>query len=152
MISFDIDTRATEELAYHLQARALEIKERIYRPFLYRLIHAEISFAPEERSIHESLVTKHAITCSQLIQQWNVQHRHHGTWLMSRQSFACALLLLAARRAGILAMSAEQFEQSVQSSIATLRFWEREAPDLKAARQMLEDIHQQLHPGFGRLN
>lgn len=49
-------------------------------------------------------------------------------------------------------MSAEQFEQSVQSSIATLRFWEREAPDLKAARQMLEDIHQQLHPGFGRLN
>ena len=145
VISFDIDIHATDELAYHLQARAMEIKERIYRPFLYRLIHAEEALTPDERIVHELLVAKHATTCSQLIHQWSIQHRHHGTWLMSRQSFACALLLLAAQRAGILAISPERYEQSVQSSIATLRFWEREAPDLKAARQMLEDIRQLSH-------
>ena len=96
-----MDVLATDELAYHLQARALEIKERIYRPFLYRLIHGHHTLTSAERNAHEPQVTQHAITCTRLIQQWNIRHRHHGTWLMSRQTFAAALLLLAACKAGI---------------------------------------------------
>ena len=145
VISFDMDNLAKDELAYHLQARALEIKERIYRPFLYRFIHGQDTLTRAEREAHEPQVTHHAIICTRLIQQWNIRHRHHGTWLMSRQSFASALLLLAARKAGMLVISTEQFEKSVLCSLATLRFWEQEAPDLKTSRQILEDICQQLH-------
>ncbi|KAF2448339.1 hypothetical protein P171DRAFT_353501 [Karstenula rhodostoma CBS 690.94] len=146
VISFDMDSNATNnELAFHLQARALEIKERIYRPFLYRMICQKDSHDISEQNALRLFVTVHAITCSKLIQQWNVRHRHHGTWLMSRQSFACALLLLAGRRAGIEVLPDEQCSESVQASIATLKFWEDEAPDLKASRQILQDIHDQLH-------
>lgn len=139
-----MDTLAKDELAYHLQARALEIKERIYRPFLYRMIHGQNAFTHAERSAHKPQVTQHAITCTRLIQQWNIRHRHHGTWLMSRQSFTSALLLLAARKAGVSVIPIEQFEKSVSCSLATLRFWEQEAPDLKTSRQILEDVCQQL--------
>lgn len=130
---------------FHLQARALETKERIYRPFLYRMIYQKNNYDFSEQSALHPLVTLHAVTCSNLIQQWNVQHRHHGTWLMSRQSFACALLLLAGRRAGIHVLPDDRCWESIQASIATLKFWEDEAPDLKASRQILEDIHGQLH-------
>ena len=141
VISFDIESTANDELTYHLQARALEIKERIYRPFLYRMIYQK---GNSEQNALQPLVALHASTCSKLIQQWNIRHRHHGTWLMSRQSFACALLLLAGRRAGIEVISDDQCDESIQASIATLKFWEDEAPDLKASRQILEDIYGQL--------
>ena len=109
------------------------------------MIHAQSTFTAAERNAHGPLVSQHAKTCAQLIQHWNIRHRHHGTWLMSRQSFASALLLLAGTKAGISAIPKEQCENSVQSSIATLRFWEQEAPDLKASRQILEDMYQRLH-------
>jgi hypothetical protein len=140
VIAFDYEVAAEDELAYHLQARAFEIKERIYRPFLYLMIHKNMN--PSERDTISPLVQLHAATCSRLIQQWNVRHRHHGTWLMVRQSFASALLLLAARKSGLLH---EQYEESVRSSLFTLRFWEDEAPDLKVSRLILEDIAKQLH-------
>ncbi|KAL5387334.1 hypothetical protein DPSP01_003558 [Paraphaeosphaeria sporulosa] len=146
VISFDIEsTAANDELSFHLQARALEIKERIYRPFLYRMIYQKGVHDFSDQNALQPFATSHAITCSKLIQQWNIRHRHHGTWLMSRQSFACALLLLAGRRAGIKVLPDEQCSGSVQASIATLKFWEDEAPDLKASRQILEDIYSQLH-------
>ncbi|CAG5137581.1 uncharacterized protein ALTATR162_LOCUS158 [Alternaria atra] len=133
VIAFDIGVAADDELAYHLQARAFEIKERIYRPFLYLMIHKNIEGS--DRDFLRPLVQLHAATCCKLIRQWNVRHRHHGTWLMARQSFSSALLLLAARRSGLHEISKEQHEESVQFSLATLCFWEEEAPDLKASLQ-----------------
>ncbi|KAF2109813.1 hypothetical protein BDV96DRAFT_225381 [Lophiotrema nucula] len=143
VIAFDSEIFAEDELAYHLQARGIEIKERIYRPFLHLRIHRSTD-ASERDALH-SLVELHAVTCSKLIQQWNIRHRHHGTWLMARQSFASALLLLAARKVGLSEVSMEQCEESVQVSMSTLRFWEDEAPDLKASRLILGDIVQQMH-------
>lgn len=138
IISFNLDEHAETELAYHLQARSLEIKERIYRPFLYRSIHKHRGST--EQLTLSRLVQLHAVTCSRLIHHWDVRHRHHGTWLMARQSFTSALLLLAARRSGLEAIADEQCEQSVQYTLSTLRFWEREAPDLKASRLVLENV------------
>lgn len=138
LVSFDFESGATSELAYHLQARALEIRERIYRPFLYRRIHGEASL-PEQPALR-SLAETHSITCARLIRQWNIRHRHHGTWLMVRQSFTAALLLLAAREAGVLDLASEQCDLGVQQTVSTLRYWEDEAPDLKASRMILEDL------------
>lgn len=143
MISFDVDVAAEDELAYHLQARAFEIKERIYRPFLFRIIHQPLE--ESERVTLQSFVQIHAMTCIKLIQQWDIRHRHHGTWIMARQSFASALLLLIAQKAGLLDSLRKECEQIVNLSISTLRYWEAEAPDLKASRQVLEDIIEQLY-------
>ena len=138
VISFDVDVAAEDELAYHLQARAFEIKERIYRPFLFRMVHQPLE--ESERAILQPFVQIHALTCIKLIQQWNIRLRHHGTWLMVRQSFASALLLLIAQKSGLVDSLKNECQQSVNLSILTLRYWEAEAPDLKASRQMLEDI------------
>lgn len=140
-ISFDDETSANTELAYHLQARSLEIKERIYRPFLYRSIHKRHDSS--EQHALGPLVLLHASICKKLIQHWDVRHRHHGTWFMVRQSFTAALLLLAAQRSGLIADD-ESCERSVQLTLSTLRFWEAEAPDLKASRLILEDVSSQL--------
>ncbi|OAL54655.1 hypothetical protein IQ07DRAFT_531020 [Pyrenochaeta sp. DS3sAY3a] len=142
IISSEMDIPAENELAFHLQARAIEIKERIYRPFLYLMIYKTLEAS--ERDTILPLVEVHVLTCSRLISQWNVRHRHHGTWLMARQSFACALLLLAARKTGLHEQSQERYDSSVRASLSTLRYWEDEAPDLKASRLILEDIIQQM--------
>ncbi|KAJ4245081.1 Zcf27p [Fusarium torreyae] len=143
VISFDVDVAAEDELAYHLQARAFEIKERIYRPFLFRIIHQPLE--QSGRVALQSFVENHALICIKIIQQWDVRHRHHGTWLMLRQSFTSALLLLIAQKAGLLESLRTECELSVKLSISTLRYWEAEAPDLKASRQILEDIIEQLY-------
>lgn len=59
---------------------------------------------------------------------------------MVRQSFTSALLLVAARKAGLSEVSESQCEEAVQSSLSTLRYWEKEAPDLRASRLILEDV------------
>ena len=141
LISFDVELSADSELAYHLQARFLEIRERIYRPFLYRIAHKQDSMT--DQGVLSPLVQLHASTCAQLIQHWDVRHRHHGTWFMVRQSFTAALLLLAAQSFGVIA-DEESCERSVQHTLSTLRFWEAEAPDLKASRLILDDLSRHL--------
>lgn len=137
IISFEFALAAKSELAYHLQARAFEIRERIYRPFLYRKIHGQAAL---ERDILDPFVNLHTDTCSRLIRHWDIRHRHHGTWLMVRQSFTCALLLLAAQKAGVIDPGSEQCRESVRHTLSTLKYWEGEAPDLKASRIILEDL------------
>lgn len=146
LISFDIELPADGELAYHLQARFLEIRERIYRPFLYRSLHKRVDHTRDDLTEHAllgPLVQIHASTCAKLTRHWDVRHRHHGTWFMVRQSFTAALLLLAAQRSGII-MDEGTCERSVQHTLSTLRFWEAEAPDLKASRLILEDLGHHL--------
>ncbi|KAI5456060.1 hypothetical protein BGZ63DRAFT_367757 [Mariannaea sp. PMI_226] len=143
VIFFDVDLAAEDELAYHLQARAFEIKERIYRPFLFRMIHQPLE--ESERATLLPLVQVHINTCIRLTQQWNVRHRHHGTWLMVRQSFASALLLMAAQKARLVGDLSKRCEESVNLTVLTLRYWEAEAPDLKASRLILEDIVENLY-------
>jgi len=63
---------------------------------------------------------------------------------MVRQSFACALLLLAARKAGVREASTDHCEEVVRSAVMTLLYWEQEAPDLKASRLILESIVEDL--------
>jgi hypothetical protein len=125
-----------------LQARGLEIKERIYRPFLVFVIHQELSGL--EHDALSIFVQEHIATCSRLIQHWNIKYRHHGTWLMVRQSFSSALLLLAAQKAGLAEVQEIPLKETLQLTLRTLRYWEKEAPDLGVSRLILESIMQEL--------
>jgi hypothetical protein len=142
LITFEYDKPADTELAYHLQARALEIRERIYRPFLFRSAHKLNELA--ERAVMAPLLQLHASACTKLISHWDVRHRHHGTWLMVRQSFTSALLLSAGRLSGLGVVEEESCKQSIRHTLSTLRFWEAEAPDLKASRLILQDVSNRV--------
>jgi hypothetical protein len=104
------------------------------------MVHRPASGAEEQ--VQRQLVQKHISACVHLIRHWNVTHRHHGTWLMVRQSFAAGLLLVAARRSGLTVgeISDMDFMDTMRTCIATLRYWEHEAPDLRASRLILEDM------------
>ena len=137
-MSFADGVPAEYELAFHLQARGIEIKERIHRPFLLLIVHRELSAS--EVAILMPFVQEHINACIELIQHWNCKHRHHGTWLMVRQSFASALLLVAAYKSGVEAATKDVCQRATQVTLATLRYWEQEAPDLRASRIILEGI------------
>ena len=90
------------------------------------------------------LVQLHGSACIKLISHWDVRHRHHGTWLMARQSFTSALLLSASRLSGLGVLDEESCKQSIRHTLSTLRFWETEAPDLKASRLILQDVSKRV--------
>lgn len=50
-----------------------------------------------------------------------------------------ALLLLAAERDGRLKLP-ERYQDAVEAAMETLAFWAGEAPDLKRAKEVLEQI------------
>ncbi|TIA40523.1 hypothetical protein D6C78_02517 [Aureobasidium pullulans] len=140
-VKFDYDTPAECELAYHLQARAYELQERTYRPFLFHLLNHNLDVATKDR--FKRLAHQHSAVCTKLIRHWDIRHRHHGTWLMVRQSFNAALLLVAAQRSGRSGLTHEQYEEAVNLSMSTIRYWEAEAADLKASRVILESVVSQ---------
>jgi hypothetical protein len=141
-VKFSDSSFAEEELSFHLQARAVELKERIHRPFLFVAIHRRMAASEPQYPRLTRLVQQHLSACLRLIQHWDCSHRHHGTWLMVRQSFAAGLLLVAAHRAGLLPseISPADCADALNTCLATLRYWEREAPDLRASRLILEDM------------
>lgn len=63
---------------------------------------------------------------------------------MVRQSFSSALLLLAAQKAGLAEIQEVPLKETLQLTLGTLRYWEKEAPDLGASRLILESIMQEL--------
>ena len=139
-MSFAHGTFAEDELAFHLQARGIEIKERIHRPFLLLMVHRDLS--PTEVNALAPFVQEHINACLELIKHWNCKHRHHGTWLMVRQSFASALLLVAAHKSGVEVATLDICRYATQVTLATLQYWEQEAPDLRASRFILEGIRR----------
>lgn len=54
-----------------------------------------------------------------------------------------SLVIVAAVKSGRMRVP-KRWRQAVQSSIATLRYWELESPDLREARIILQDIMEGL--------
>ncbi|KAL4761723.1 uncharacterized protein BDW70DRAFT_149773 [Aspergillus foveolatus] len=117
-----------DELSYFLHARYLDLRERIWRPFLYLAAHS----SPQDPNLpiyiqHASqcldTIFKHILNCS-------IKHRQHGSWFAARNIFTKGLLVLVAAKSPIIAMP----------------YWEAEAPDLRAARHILQHICQSVKP------
>ena len=137
-VAFEEDVIASEELTFHLQARFAEIRERIYRPFLFLAIH--LPSESYDAQVLDPLVKKHVNAILKLAHQWVVRHRHHGTWFGARQIFTAGLLILAAVKSSRVDVPKGQWAEAVNLVVASLRYWEVEAPDLRVSRMMLQDI------------
>lgn len=130
-----------------VQFRFPDILERIHRPFLYLALHLSDS-SPTLQLIGPH-VDKCLGSCLQDAAKGSRRHRHHGTWYQNRSVFAKSLLLLAAVKSRRIHVPAG-WRDEVCNTMLGLRFWQKEAPDLGKAGEILErilqDIDEDGHP------
>ncbi|BCS19306.1 uncharacterized protein APUU_12134A [Aspergillus puulaauensis] len=142
MFQFDgVDT--TDELSYFLHARYLDLRERIWRPFLYLAAHSSsqdpnMPIYAQNANLCLENIFKHIRNCF-------IRHRHHGSWFAGRNLFTKGLLVLVAARSQNIVMPPD-WTAMMDNCIAGITYWEDEAPDLRAARLTLQHIYQSVNP------
>ena len=136
-----------DELRFMLRARFLDLRERIWRPFMFRVIHAEKNEAEAPRNLEYAARSLSLVF--QYIELLSIKHRHHGSWYGARQLFAKALLILATAKSGRIPLQ-EDWLSRIELVQVELKYWEDESPDLRVARltlsQILSDIRQSSIP------
>lgn len=135
------DEHPSDELTFFLRSRFLDFQERIWQPFLYIQLHADIS--PADREIVKPRAEKCVELMVQYVRLISIKHRHHGSWYGARQLFTRALLLLAAVQSGNVQVPSD-WTVIIELAMNNLEYWEGEAPDLKIARLALLDIYNKV--------
>ncbi|KAL0932441.1 fungal specific transcription factor domain-containing protein [Colletotrichum truncatum] len=128
---------SNNELVHYIQNRAISCREWIHRPFVYYVIHQPSDDPWISRAM--PLAEKCLEISVELLLDANPHHRHHGTWFMARAAMTRALLLLAAVKSGKFRLP-DRWKQAVDSATWALQRWYGEAPDLRRAASVLEDL------------
>ncbi|KAL4957713.1 hypothetical protein BDW69DRAFT_8179 [Aspergillus filifer] len=139
----DEESPTTGELSFYLSARYLDIREHIWRPFLYLATHSPSSDPNLPLYIHHAntalnLISKHIKKAAT-----RIHHRHHGSWFAGRNLFTKGLLLLVAARSDNMVLPAD-WRELLEGCIEGLGLWETEARDLGVARELLELGYREL--------
>ncbi|UQC79176.1 vegetative cell wall protein gp1 [Colletotrichum lupini] len=137
---------SNNELVHFIQNRATSCREWIHRPFLYYVVHqpADDPWIPRVMPLAEKCLE----LSLELLLDANPHHRHHGTWFMARAAMTRALLLLAAVKSNRFSRLPERWKQGVDTATWALQRWYGEAPDLRKAASVLEDlVGQVVGPG-----
>ena len=127
----------TDELTYMLWLDYVDLRERIWRPFVYLAVHGSVSEAA--RASVNASANKCLAMCFQTLDGARLKHRHHGLWLTLRCMFSKALLIVAAARSQNLDIR-EDWRTCIDDFKAYLRYWEVEAPECKSMRTALETL------------
>ncbi|KAI2823563.1 transcriptional regulator family: Fungal Specific TF [Aspergillus niger] len=138
------DSAPQFELTYNLQARVLQLRSWLYRPFVYYAIHHNSGQSNEDEEAKRFM--RKAIECSfHLISSKATQHRHHGTWFVARGVLSSALLIIAAIKAdkGLVDYLAD-WPDLLDQAIRSLSHWASEARDLAYAVVVLANLKQKL--------
>lgn len=143
-----------DELRGMIHGRYTDIKGLLYRPFLYYAIHQQNSDS-EISQIIGPLAQKALRNILELTTTGPLYHRNHGTWLSCRMIATCALLLLGAKKSGLIpggiSLQASNWEGEFGCSFRTcldvLKYWESESPDIAKAREAVE-LLQDRFPSF----
>ncbi|KAH0431506.1 2og-fe oxygenase superfamily protein [Colletotrichum camelliae] len=132
---------SSNELVHYIQNRAESCREWIHRPFVYYVIHQP----PDDPWIPRvlPLAEKGLEIAVELLLDANPHHRHHGTWFMARAAMTRALLVLAAAKSGRFRLP-DRWKHAVDSATWALQRWYGEAPDLRKAASVLEELMGQI--------
>jgi hypothetical protein len=125
----------TDELTYMLWLDYVDLRERIWRPFVYLAVHG--NFTDTDMSLVDASAQKCLDMCFQTLEGARLKHRHHGLWLTIRCMFSKALLIIAAAKSGNVEVK-EDWQDRVQDFVAYLRYWEVESPECKGMRTALQ--------------
>ena len=137
LLKFDEeDLKPTSPLRYIIQARSMEVKSILYRPFLYCRIHHPATSGQHHQI--EEFAQKALKICVQWIKFVpDLQWWHHGVWFMQRIVLTSALCLCAAKRSGL---EVEEWEELAEEAMVNLGAWTNRAKDLERGRQVLENL------------
>lgn len=126
----------TDELTYMLYLNYADLRERIWRPFVYIAIHAESSEA-------NALLVAGASKCIEMsigmLENALLKHRHHGCWQTIRCMFSKALVILAAARSLRVQLPSE-WRYHIEAFQKYMQYWQAEAPDIGVASQALTTL------------
>ncbi|KAH6989274.1 hypothetical protein BKA56DRAFT_476894 [Ilyonectria sp. MPI-CAGE-AT-0026] len=127
------------ELHIMTWGRYTRLKKLLYRPFLYRFVHPQENDAVL-RDVIQSYAEKCVHSCLDPIVTVGRLHRHHGSWFGCRETVVASLILLSAKKVGLIkSMDMEmQADYFLRSGIDHLKYWEDESPDIKLSRQIME--------------
>jgi hypothetical protein len=128
-----------DERLQYLRQRYWWNVSRVYRPFLYHLIHHRsaspssqmVKYAQKGLEIDTNFILSNVIT-----------HRHHGAWLTLRAVTANSLVLVAAKRAGM--SMPERWRDAVGVARNCLLYWESEVRDAGALRRVVERVEREV--------
>ncbi|GLA90175.1 hypothetical protein AtubIFM56815_005738 [Aspergillus tubingensis] len=138
------DSAPRFELTYNLQARVLQLRSWLYRPFVYYAIHHDDGQINENEEAMKFM--RKAIGCSfHIINSKATQHRHHGTWFVARGVLSSALIIIAAVKAdkGLVDYLAD-WPDLLDQAIRSLTHWASEARDLAYAAVVLANLKKKL--------
>jgi hypothetical protein len=136
------DSTPGQELTYNLQARFLELRSWLYRPFVYFAIHhrAEHDKLPEAKSFVEKAIE----CCFHMVQSKPTKHRHHGSWFAGRNVLSAALQILAAVKAGEIVDYLVDWPDLIDQAISSLDHWSSASRAVAQGRFVLERIRESL--------
>ncbi|GJN83054.1 hypothetical protein PLIIFM63780_006600 [Purpureocillium lilacinum] len=120
-------------------SRCASIKLHLYRPFLYRFALMQEQDWPLRDALRQ-LAERAVLLSLDPLFSVGLRHRHAGAWFKCRETAARALVVLCARRIGLLEEMgcAERAGEVLDLCMAHLRYWEGEAGDVRLARRTLE--------------
>ncbi|KAJ2892232.1 uncharacterized protein MKZ38_010101 [Zalerion maritima] len=127
-----------------LRGHLNNVFELIYWPFVVSVLDSQrqqphtspLSPSPRVLGLASKGLETHVRRLT--INEPGFRHRHHGTLFMIASCTRSALVLTAARIAGLNIPMPESWDNAVWKALALLEFWERESPGLGRQRKVLQ--------------
>lgn len=135
-LQYSKDDMGQREIPYVTHGRALIVKECLFRPFLFILLH---SACPQPQVVWD-FANRCLDTCFEVLEHIHTQHRHHGTWLSARVAFRCGLSIIAAVKSGKMRVRTD-WRDFVVGALETMNIWGEEAHDIDKLAEILDVAH-----------
>jgi len=155
----DTQESISMELSWALSNRFLEIRLWLYQPFLFFAVHHPTGTAStatdtmpsplssEEFATVQGLVQS-GLDCSmKILQARCLRHRHHGIWFDLRALVTASLIFIALARSGNVNLPnihPRGLRDHLNRTLEALTYWEDEAPDIKKARGVLDNLLREM--------
>ncbi|KAK5677990.1 hypothetical protein LTS10_009874 [Elasticomyces elasticus] len=131
-----------DELTFMMLLNYFDLRERIWRPFVYVAVHSVSS--PEDQEIIAMCATLCLNLSFEMIEGSTVKHRHHGCWLTARCLVTKALLIIAAAQSARVEIRPD-WRRHVHGLQTYLQYWQVEAPDLGSASCAITRLLANMH-------
>lgn len=132
----------SDERLQYLRQRYWWNLSRVYRPFIYYLIHH-----PPTHSAHQQMLVyaRKGLEIDIFFIRSNViTHRHHGAWLCLRALTTNSVIILAAKKAGVIDPMPVGWRDAIRLAKNCLLFWESEVRDAGKLREVVMTVEKDV--------
>lgn len=130
----------SDERLQYLRQRYWWNLSRVYRPFIYYLIHH-----PPTHPAHQQMLVyaRKGLEIDIVFIRSNViTHRHHGAWLCLRALTSNSVIILAARKARVIDPMPVGWRDAIRLAKNCLLFWESEVRDAGKLRDVVMRVEK----------